>query len=212
MAYFFQCPPTHIRRTSALIYSVALSIWTKHMEIFCCLKGWCLRRRRRWALNMPLCRTLLSSPHMCASQNHVKWLKPKWGFGNLAVNGIMTMLTFQNISPKKSQHFAIFMGCRHSSGDKSVPPILPPGFESQTHHLHFYQFIFEYCHVEKTKINKKRPGFGHFKKTFCHLWVPFSQSLIFYLLSKVKIAFNYLGRLLLLLCAVTGSQRFLTVC
>ena len=29
-------------------------------------------------------------------------------------------------------------------------------FESQAHHLCFYQFIFELCRVEKTKINKKR--------------------------------------------------------
>ena len=38
------------------------------------------------------------------------------------------------------------------------------GFESQAHHLCFYQFIFELCHVEKMKINKKRPGLAHFKK------------------------------------------------
>ena len=29
------------------------------------------------------------------------------------------------------------------------------GFESQSHHQSFYQFIFESCHVEKTKRNTK---------------------------------------------------------
>ena len=33
--------------------------------------------------------------------------------------------------------------------------------ESQAHHPHFYQFIFELRHVKKTKINKKRPGMAH---------------------------------------------------
>ena len=30
-------------------------------------------------------------------------------------------------------------GCRRSSVDSSVPSILTPGFESQAHHLRFYQ-------------------------------------------------------------------------
>ena len=34
-------------------------------------------------------------------------------------------------------------------------PSCHPGLESQAHQLRFYQFIFELCHVEKTKINKK---------------------------------------------------------
>ena len=51
-----------------------------------------------------------------------------------------------------------------NSVDSPVPSILPPGFESQAHHLCFYQFIFELCHVEKTKINKKRSGLAHSKK------------------------------------------------
>ena len=38
------------------------------------------------------------------------------------------------------------------------------GFKSQAHHLHFYQFLFELFHVEKTKINKKRSGLAHFLK------------------------------------------------
>ena len=28
-----------------------------------------------------------------------------------------------------------------------------PGFESQAHHQHFYQFLFEYFNLEKMKIN-----------------------------------------------------------
>ena len=32
-----------------------------------------------------------------------------------------------------------------------------PGFESQENHLQLHQFI-KLCNVEKTKINKKRPG------------------------------------------------------
>ena len=50
------------------------------------------------------------------------------------------------------------LGCCNSSVDPSPPSTCCPGFESQAHHLGFYQFIFEFCHVEKTKINKKRPG------------------------------------------------------
>ena len=38
-------------------------------------------------------------------------------------------------------------------------PSCHPRFESQAHHQCFYQFVFQLCHVEKTKINKKRPIF-----------------------------------------------------
>ena len=38
-------------------------------------------------------------------------------------------------------------------------PSCQPGFQSQTHHLCFYQLIFELFTVEKTIINQKRPGF-----------------------------------------------------
>ena len=43
-------------------------------------------------------------------------------------------------------------------------PSCCPGFESQAPRLRFLQFI-ELYNVEKTKINKKRPGLAHFKKT-----------------------------------------------
>ena len=39
-------------------------------------------------------------------------------------------------------------------------------FESQAHHLSFYQFIFKLCFVEKTNITKKRPGLTHFYTKF----------------------------------------------
>ena len=48
------------------------------------------------------------------------------------------------------------MDDHHSSVDPSAPTILRPRFESQAHHLRFYQFIFELCDVKRTKINKKR--------------------------------------------------------
>ena len=38
-----------------------------------------------------------------------------------------------------------------------------PRFESKAHYLCFHQFI-QLCNVEKTKINKKRPGLAHFFK------------------------------------------------
>ena len=33
-------------------------------------------------------------------------------------------------------------------------PSCRPGFESLVHHQSFYQFIFDLCYVEKTKIRK----------------------------------------------------------
>ena len=38
------------------------------------------------------------------------------------------------------------------------------GFESHAQYQHFYQFVFELCHVEKTKINEKEAGIGPFFK------------------------------------------------
>ena len=43
-------------------------------------------------------------------------------------------------------------------------PSYRPGFKSQAHHQCYYQFVFELCHVEKTKINEKEAGIGPFKK------------------------------------------------
>ena len=43
-------------------------------------------------------------------------------------------------------------------------PSCHPGFESQAHHLCFYQYKFEFKleNVEKTKINEKEAGIGPF--------------------------------------------------
>ena len=62
------------------------------------------------------------------------------------------VVEIQNVFKKLFQ-----VECRKSSVDLFAPSILPTKFESQAHHLRFYQFIFEYCRVEKTKINKTRP-------------------------------------------------------
>ena len=43
-------------------------------------------------------------------------------------------------------------------------PSCCPGFESQAHHQCFYQFKFELCHANNTKINEKDAGIGPFKK------------------------------------------------
>ena len=39
-------------------------------------------------------------------------------------------------------------------------PSRRPGFNSQAQDQHFYQFIFELRHVEKTKMNRKEIGIG----------------------------------------------------
>ena len=44
-------------------------------------------------------------------------------------------------------------------------PSCRPGFESQAHHLSFYQFIFELYHVEKDENKQKEAGIGPLKKT-----------------------------------------------
>ena len=43
-------------------------------------------------------------------------------------------------------------------------PFYHPRFESRAHCLHFYQFIFELYHLEKTKINIKEAEIGPFFK------------------------------------------------
>ena len=37
-------------------------------------------------------------------------------------------------------------------------------FESQAHHLHFYQFIFELCHRENDENKQKEAELAHFFK------------------------------------------------
>ena len=43
-------------------------------------------------------------------------------------------------------------------------PSCCPGFESQAHHLHFYQFIFELCHRENDENKQKEAELAHFFK------------------------------------------------
>ena len=45
-------------------------------------------------------------------------------------------------------------------------PSCSPGFESQVHNLRFYIILFELWNVEKTKINKMKPGLTHFLKHY----------------------------------------------
>ena len=39
-----------------------------------------------------------------------------------------------------------------------------PGFESQAHHLRFYNLYYWNCNEKRTKINKKKPELSHFLK------------------------------------------------
>ena len=43
-------------------------------------------------------------------------------------------------------------------------PSYRSAFESQAHHLCSYKFIFEFYHLETTKINIKESGIGPIKK------------------------------------------------
>ena len=43
-------------------------------------------------------------------------------------------------------------------------PSYYPVFESQTHHVRFYQFKFDLWRFEKAEINRKAAGIGPFKK------------------------------------------------
>ena len=43
-------------------------------------------------------------------------------------------------------------------------PFCGSGFESQAHHLRFFQFLLLKLYQKITKINKKRPGLTHLKK------------------------------------------------
>ena len=51
----------------------------------------------------------------------------------------------------------------HSSVDSSVPSILPPWVWVPSSPSMILTIYIDLCHVDKTKINKKRPGLAHFK-------------------------------------------------
>ena len=70
------------------------------------------------------------------------------------------------------------MGCRHSSAHLHLPFSLP-GFESQAHHLCFYQSIFELFHCGKDKNEQKEAGIGSEKKVVAwkaEIWLPKRES------------------------------------
>ena len=60
----------------------------------------------------------------------------------------------------------LLVGYLHNSVDSSLPSILLPRVRVPRTFSTLYQFIFELCHVEKTKINEKGTGMDPFKKTF----------------------------------------------
>ena len=58
----------------------------------------------------------------------------------------------------------ILKGGRHSSVVSSAPTIPGPGFESQAHHLCFFQFVLLKLYPENNKNKQKEAGIGPFKK------------------------------------------------
>ena len=48
--------------------------------------------------------------------------------------------------------------------DSSAPSILPPQVRAPSTPSTLLSIYIDLCHVEKTKINKKRPGLSHFLK------------------------------------------------
>ena len=66
-------------------------------------------------------------------------------------------LTLGRFSIERERPNQVKKNLRHPSCD--------PGFETQEHHLRFYRFIFELCHLEKTIINEKEADIGPIFKT-----------------------------------------------
>ena len=93
------------------------------------------------------------------------------GFGGCKVF-FMTIMSYNSelLYSKTSSNRGRQMGCRHSSVDLSAPSILPPWVRNPSnpskHLFHLQSNLCFNCHcvVKRTKINKKRPGFAHFKK------------------------------------------------
>ena len=59
----------------------------------------------------------------------------------------------------------VFLGGRHNFVVSSAPTILRPGFESQAHHLRFFQFVLLKLYQENNENKQKEVGIGPFKKT-----------------------------------------------
>ena len=64
-----------------------------------------------------------------------------------------------NILNKQSSH----QGCRNSSVNSSVPSKLLPRVQVPSTPSKLLSIYIDLCHMEKTKINKKRPGWPIFK-------------------------------------------------
>ena len=81
-----------------------------------------------------------------------------------------------NIQSECTQNY-LYRGAAIAQWIRLCLPSCRPRFQPQAHHQHFYQFIFDLCHVEKTKINKKRPGLAFLKIVFIGttLWLDYSQ-------------------------------------
>ena len=72
----------------------------------------------------------------------------------------------------------------HSLGEAQLIclrlPFCYPGFESQAHYLCFYQFIFELCQVEKTKINKREAtAIAPWHLLQLWVWIPITPCMLF---------------------------------
>ena len=72
-------------------------------------------------------------------------------------------------------------------------PSCRPAFESQANHLLFSQFVFELCHVEKTKINKKEAIIGPFLKKTIVKSIQLSHHITFFKYQLTKICWDLIA-------------------
>ena len=63
-----------------------------------------------------------------------------------------------------NRKLVIFLVCHHSWVDSSLPVILLPRVQVPRTPSMLLSIYIDLCHVEKTKINKKRPGLANFCK------------------------------------------------
>ena len=99
----------------------------------------------------------------------VRLIKCFWSFFELTI--FFGLLVVNYNQRERERKKAIFvpnkLGCRHSSPDLSVPSILLPQVRvpsTPSLLLSFKVFVLFFCHVKRTKINKKRMGLAHLKK------------------------------------------------
>ena len=67
----------------------------------------------------------------------------------------------------------VFLGCRHSSLDSSVPTILPPHGSSPKHAIYAFSFIVFVLHLscEKNENKQKEAGYGPFLKKIMNVFI-----------------------------------------